>query len=363
MTEHNMLTAGIDIGDKYCQISVIDGMGKAIEVVEESRIPTTQAGVKRYFESREPMQVIIEVGTHSTWMSEKIANYGHEVLVANSRKISFIYNSDDKNDVTDAEKLARVGRMDPALLYPITHRKESVRAAMAVVHSRDILVKSRTKLISHVRGTVKSSGERLNTCSAERFHKMVDELPEKLMGPLSEVMEVIKMLTIKIKKLDKNIEEIGKEQFPETEQMRQVTGVGPVTALAFVLIVGDPELFSNVRKVGNYLGLTPKQDESGDSSQQLKITKAGDPYVRSLLVSSAHYIMGRFGPDSDLRRCGLRIAERGGKNAKKRAAVAVARKLSVLLLSMWKSGEEYEPLRNTNKKTRTPKLVKKGEAA
>jgi transposase len=358
-----MLTAGIDIGDKHCQICVIGGFGKDIEVVEESRIPTTQAGVKRYFESREPMQVIMEVGTHSTWMSEEISKYAHDVLVANSRKISFIYKADDKNDVTDAEKLARVGHMDPALLYPITHRNESVRSAMAIVHSRDILVKSRTKLISHVRGTVKSAGERLDTCSAERFHKLADELPENLMASLSEVMEVIETLTIKIKKLDKTMAEMGKEQFPETEHLRQVPGVGPVTALAFVLLIGDPELFSNARKVGKYLGLTPKLDESGDSSQQLKITKAGNPYVRSLLVSSAHYILGRFGPDSDLRRYGLRIADRGGKNAKKRAAVAVARKLSVLLLSMWKSGEEYEPLRNTNQKTRTPKLVQKGHAA
>ena len=126
--------------------------------------------------------------------------------------------------------------------------------------------------------------------------------------------------------------------------MRQVKGVGPITALAYVLTLENPELFAKSREVGPYLGLVPKQEDSGESQPQLGISKTGDTMVRKLLVGSAQYILGPFGPDTDLRRYGLRLCERGGKNAKKRAAVAVARKLAVLLHRLWVSGEVYEPL-------------------
>ena len=129
--------------------------------------------------------------------------------------------------------------------------------------------------------------------------------------------------------------------------LRQVKGVGPLTSLAYVLTLENPERFAKSRDVGPYLGLVPKQEDSGDSQPQLGISKAGDEMVRRLLVGSAHYILGPFGPDTDLRRYGLRLCERGGKNAKKRAAVAVARKLAVLLHRLWVSGEVYEPLRNS----------------
>ena len=126
--------------------------------------------------------------------------------------------------------------------------------------------------------------------------------------------------------------------------MRQVKGVGPITALAYGLTLENAEHFAKSRAVGPYLGLVPKQEDSGESQPQLGISKAGDTMVRKLLVGSAHYILGPFGPDTDLRGYGLRLCERGGKNAKKRAAVAVARKLAVLLHRLWVSGEVYEPL-------------------
>src|ERR1035437_9476712 len=135
-------------------------------------------------------------------------------------------------------------------------------------------------------------------------------------------------------------------RYPQTALLTQVSGVWTLTAMAFVLTIEDPQRFARSRDVGCYLGLRPKQQDSGERSPQLRITKAGDSYLRKMLVSCAHYIIGPFGPDTDLRRWGLKLCERGGKNAKKRAVVAVARKLAVLLHRLWVTGEVYEPLRS-----------------
>ena len=143
---------------------------------------------------------------------------------------------------------------------------------------------------------------------------------------------------------------ISKESYPETELLRQVEGIGPLTALTFVLTLEDPYRFEKSRSVGAYLGLVPASDQSGERDPQRRISKEGDEMLRRLLVGSAHYILGPFGSDSDLRRHGEKIASRGGKNAKKRAVVAVARKLSVLLHRLWVNAEVYDPLYNTHRR-------------
>ena len=335
---------GVDIGDRHCQICVLDGAG---EVVEETRVRTTAAALERYFSGRERMRVALEVGTHSPWISARLEQLGHEVLVANARKLRMIYENDQKDDRVDAEMLARVARLDPKLLAPIQHRGEAARSKLVVVRSRDLLVQTRTKLVNHVRGSVKAFGGRMPSCSPGSFGKQIAEIPDDLAPALLPVMETIRDLTTRIRAHDRCIEQAAKDEMPETEALRQVGGVGALTALAYVLTLEDPGRFKNGRAVGSYLGLCPRRDQSGDSDPQLRIAKTGDPYLRRLLVGSAHYILGPFGPDSDLRRWGLKLAARGGKNAKKRAAVAVARKLSVLLYRLWQTGEVYEPLRNS----------------
>lgn len=343
MKENITITAGIDLGDKYSEICVLDEDGT---VVEETRIRTTERGIKRYFGNREPLLAVLEVGTHSPWMSRLIAELGHEVLVANPRKVRAIYENDRKDDRNDAEMLARIARIDPKLLCPVKHVDLEVQSTRAMIRTRAMLVRSRTQLVTHVRGSVKSFGKRLPSCSASSFHKQGSALPDELRPALEPVLDVLAEIETKIEVLDEEIERICAERFPETEILRQVGGVGPVTALAFVLTVVDPNLFSNSRDVGAYVGLVPRRSQSGGSDPQLSISRSGDVYLRSLLVKASHYIMGPFGKDCDLRRHGLRIAERGGKNAKKRAVVAVARKLSVLLLTLWKNGEDYVPLYN-----------------
>jgi transposase len=133
------------------------------------------------------------------------------------------------------------------------------------------------------------------------------------------------------------------------ELLKQVKGVGDLIALTYVLTLEDPRRFRKSREAGCFVGLQPGRRNSGQSQPQMHISKEGDRYLRTLLVQGAHYILGPFGEDSDLRRWGLKLAQRGGKNAKKRAVVAVARKLAVLLHRLWLGGEVYEPLRNSQK--------------
>src|SRR5215471_19047755 len=267
-----------------------------------------------------------------------------EVLVANPRLMDGTKRRKRKNDRIDAHKLARLGRVDPQSLFPMEHRSREVRQDLVVLRARDALVSVRTQLINATRGLVKSMGARLPKCSSPSFPKKVEEaLPAEVREALLPLVRLAEALTDCIKDYDERIEKLGREKYEHTELLRQVKGVGPLTSLAYVLTLENPDRLS--RDVGPYLGLVPKQEDSGDSQPQLGISKAGDMMLRRLLVGSAHYILGPFGPDTDLRRYGLWLCERGGKNAKKRAAVAVARKLAVLLHRLWVSGEVYEPLR------------------
>jgi transposase len=341
-------TAGLDLGDKYSYLCLLDQHSG--EVIEEGRLRTTPEALKRRFASERPMRIAIEAGTHSPWVSRLLEECGHEALVANARKLRLIYSNKRKPDEVDAENLARLARVDPKLLYPLKHRGEESQAHMAIVRSREALVSARTQLVNHVRGAVKSFGARLPKCPAVSFHnKAPEHIPEALLPALGPILETIGSLTRRIRQYDRRLEAIAEEHYPETELLRQVEGFGPLTALTFVLTVEDPYRFEKSRSVGAYLGLVPARDQSGDRDPQRRISKEGDEMLRKLLVSGAHYVLGPFGSDSDLRRHGEKIAARGGKNAKKRAVVAVARKLSVLLHSLWISGEVYEPLRNTHR--------------
>jgi transposase len=343
------ITAGLDLGDKYSYLCLIDT--DSGEAIEEGRLRTTPETFKRRFASERPMRIAIEAGTHSPWVSRVLEECGHEVLVANARKLRLIYANKRKTDEIDAENLARLARVDPKLLYPLRHRGEEVQAHMALIRSREALVGIRTQLVNHVRGTVKSFGARLPKCPARSFHKRAQgHVPEALSPALGPVLEQIGSLTERIRDYDRELETISKERYPETELLRQVEGIGPLTALAFVLTLEDPYRFERSRSVGAYLGLVPARDQSGDRDPQKRISKEGDEMLRKLLVGSAHYILGPFGSDSDLRRHGEKIASRGGKNSKKRAAVVVARKLSVLLHRLWVTGELYDPLYDAHRR-------------
>jgi transposase len=340
------LTVGVDLGDQWSCYCILGLQG---ETLTEGQLRTTKPDIKEFFQALTPARVVLEVGTHSAWVREVVAGCGHEVLVANPRQMAGPKRRHRKNDRIDAQKLARVGRIDPQSLFPIEHRSRQVRQDLILLRARDVLVAARTQLINATRGLVKSLGARLPKCSSLSFASKVEEaLPAEVREVLLPLVRLVETLSGSIEHYDERIETLAAEKYPQTAQLQQVKGVGPLTSLAYVLTLEDPHRFAKSREVGPYLGLVPKQEDSGESQPQLRISKAGDVMLRRLLVGSAHYILGPFGPDTDLRRYGLRLGERGGKNAKKRAVVAVARKLAVLLHRLWVSGEVYEPLRQTS---------------
>jgi transposase len=309
-------------------------------------LATTQKEFGAHFEILPKTTIALEVGTHSAWVSALLESYGHEVVVANPRKMESIHKNRRKNDKVDARTLARLLRADPELLYPIRHRGAEARQDLVMLRARDALVSARTKLVNTTRGLVKSVGGRLPKCSTDSFHKRAAEcIPEGLQAALAPLLAQIELLTAQLREYDVKVSRMADKKYSETMMLKQVGGVGDLTSVAYILTLEKKERFEKSRDVGSYLGMIPRQDDSGESSPQLRITKTGDKMLRRLLVGSAHYILGPFGEDCDLRRFGMKLAERGGKNAKKRAVVAVARKLAVLLHRLWVTGEEYEPLR------------------
>ena len=343
--ETGPITIGMDLGDKISRYCVLGGNG---EVQSEGSVGTNRKAMTQKFSGMRRCRIAFEVGTHSPWLSRLLSGLGFEVIVANARQVQLISASSRKNDRMDAHMLGRLARVDPQLLRPIRHRSEKAQGHLMTIRVRAGLVEARTSLVNAARGMAKAVGERMPACDTDQMGvEKMQSLPPELQETLQPLLQSVESLTEKIKACDVNIEQIARSEYPETELLRQVSGVGTLIALTFILTVEDRERFQKSRDVGCYVGLRPKRSDSGKSQPQLRITKEGDIYLRKMLVQGAHYIMGYRGPDTDLKRWGVKLCERGGKNAKKRAIVAVARKLGILLHRLWVTGEVYEPLRNS----------------
>jgi len=339
----NNITIGIDLGDRRHAVCVLSAVG---DIVAESELVNTRECLTTFAARYPGATFVMETGTHSPWVSRLLASLGHTVIVANARKLRAISTSPNKNDREDARMLARLGRADPRLLSPVQHRSESAQRALVQFKVRESLVRARVSQMNSVRFLVKSLGLMVPrgvkaTAFVRKFRLQADAVTCALVEPLLQMLDA---LNAQIKQLDARLETMADEQYPVTARLRQVDGVGPLTALCFVLTVENPGRFPHTRDVGAYLGLVPRRDQSGLTDKQLPITKRGNVQLRCLLVNCAHYILGPFGPPSRLREAGARIAARGGKSAKKRAVIAVSRKLAVTLLALWKSGADYQPL-------------------
>lgn len=341
-------TIGVDLGDEKSCYCVLDKEGN---VVEEGVIVTGKGEFQKVFRDLPRSRVVMEVGTHSPWVSRCVKEVGHEVIVANARKVKLITESSEKDDKVDAETLARLGRVDVRLLSPIQHRGKEAQGDLLLIRSRAVLVRARSQLVNAARGLVKSMGERLPRCAAEQMNEVVaGGLSEELQGTLKPMLQASSELSKRIAEYDVRIEQLCKDRYPETALLMAVSGVGALIALTFVLTLEDPCRFARSRQVGPYLGLRPGRRDSGKSQPQLRISKEGDGYLRTLLIQAAHCILRSTAEDSDLKRFGLKLSKRGGKNGRKRAKVAVARRLAVLLHHLWVNGEVYDPLYNEKAK-------------
>ena len=342
------LTIGLDLGDRSSWYCVLDEAGT---IVLEQKLGTTPKAMKEVFGGMPGCRIALETGMHSPWVSRALSEWGHEVIVAHARRVRLIGESRKKDDRLDAQTLARLARIDPQLLCPVKHRSAKAQADLTVIRARAGLVRARTALVNTARGLAKSYGERLRGCNVRNMNpEKAQGLSPELRSALEPLLAGIESLSERIREYNERIEKLAQESYPQAAQLKQVKGVGTLIALTFLLTLEDAHRFRKSRDVGCYLGLQPGRRNSGQSEPQMHISKEGDPYLRTLLVQGAHHILGPFGVDCDLRRWGLKLAERGGKSGKKRAIIAVARKLAVLLHHLWVSGELYEPLRNSKQR-------------
>src|ERR1700688_1864427 len=344
------LTIGLDLGDRWSFYCVLDEAGK---IILEQKVATTPEAMKQTFGKIPRSLMVMETGTHSPWVSRLLTELGHKLIAAHAPKVELITKSNRKDDRHDARTLPRLARIDPELLGPVRHRSAKAQIHLTVIRARAELVSARTALVNTARGLAKSYGERLRKCGTQQVSReLAAELSVELREVLEPLLQEVESLNERIKQYDARMDKIARESYPQVALLKQVKGVGTQIALTYVLTLEDPHRFPKSREVGCFLGLRPGRRDSGQSQPQMHISKEGDPYLRTMLVQGAHYILGPFGQDSDLRRWGLKLAARGGKNAKKRAVIAVARKLAVLLHRLWVGGEVYEPLRNSHKAMR-----------
>jgi len=340
------LTMGLDLGDRKSWYCVLDEAG---QIQREQRVRTNAKALREVFGAMPRSRIALEIGTHSPWISRLLSELGHEVIVANARKVRLIGESRKKDDRLDAQTLARI---DPQLLYPVKHRSAQAQADLMMIRARAGLVRVRTGLVNTARGLAKSYGERLRGCNVRNLNpEKAESLSSELQAALQPLLAAIESVSERIAEYNQSIENLAQQSYPQVALLKQVKGVGTLIALTFLLTLEDPHRFGKSRDVGCYLGLRPGRRNSGQSEPQMHISKEGDPYLRTLLVQGAQHILGPFGPDCDLRRWGLKLAECGGRNGKKRAIVATARKLAVLLHHLWVSGEVYEPLHNSRPTT------------
>lgn len=342
--QSSAITIGLDLGDRKHAVCVLDAKG---EILKQETITNSRGSLVALSRRCPGALVAMEVGMHSPWTSRFLKELGHRVLVANPRKVHAIYKNVRKSDRNDAELLARMARSDEKLLSPVEHVSEEMQRDLLQIKLRDNLVRQRVDIISSVRFTLKSLGIKLPSPNSDAFaRKARIELKREHSETLALIepsLCVLDGMTEQIRALEKSIAAMAAEKYPESEFLSQVGGVGLLTSLTFILTIGDPTRFRRKRDVAAFLGLVPRRDQSGETDKQLRISKAGNTYLRKLLVGCAQHILGPFGQDSALRRKGLKLTEKGGPRAKRKAVVAVARNLAVLLLTLWHDEAIYQP--------------------
>jgi len=334
------LTIGLDLSDRTAQYCELDAAGR---MLGEGQIKLNHTALRRYLSGKPTgARVALETGGQSAWVRELIEATGHEAVVAHARDLEAVTGRSHRSDRHDARQLARLARVDAGLLHPVELRRSAEQADLFVIRARAALVEARTRLINLARGAAKTLGCRFPStashCFAERARAAV---PEALEAALLPLLNVLEQIATEIVGYDEKIEALAQDRYPETRWLQQVPGVGTLTALTFVLTVAAPDRFAHSRDVGPFLGLVPRRRQSGEQDPHLRITKCGDGYLRKLLVQCAHVVMGRFGPDSALRRWALQHAQHS-RTAKKRTVVAVARKLAVLLHRLWRRQEVFQ---------------------
>lgn len=347
---------GIDVSDRKSQVCVMTKTQGSPKVVLETTIPTTKEGLSKFLATQDKASpVTFETGAHCRWMSDVASAAGFRVFVANPCRLRMITESKTKNDVNDARTLARMTLADVGLLHPVKLRSAEHQKMINLHELRNGLVKERTRAIVQLRGIAKSMGFRIPKCSTACFHRLdTSSWPQEFNDVAWPMMKHLEQVAITIKTCEKQIRELAATPTfkAQVDRLMEIRYVGLFVATGFVAVIGgDVERFEKARDVGPWLGLAPKQDQSGDVDRQCHVTKAGSPFMRRLLTESAQMILREGSDDTDLKAKGLRICQRGAKIAKRKAVTAVARSLAVMMVAMLKKPEKaYVPLSERAKK-------------
>ena len=350
MSDAYYTAIGIDVSDRKSQICVMTKNRGTPKVVLEMTIPTTKDGLAKFLATQDKAApVTFETGTHCRWMSEVATGMGFKVYVANPCRLKMITESKTKNDVNDARTLARMTLADVGLLHPVKLRGAEHQKMINLHEMRNLLIKQRTGVIVQMRCIAKSMGFRLPKCSTAHFHRLETESwPREFQDIVWPMMKTLEQLDITIKTYEKQIRELAETPVfkAQVDRLREIHYVGLYVATGFVAVIGgDVEKFAKPRDIGPWLGLAPKQDQSGDVDKQCQVTKAGSPFMRRLLVESAQMILHDGSIDTDLKVKGMRMCLRGAKIAKHKAVTAVARSLAVLMVALLKKPDvPYVPL-------------------
>jgi transposase len=344
---------GIDIHTRKSNYCALDESG---EEIGTANFLTTKKAFTHHFGKIDKAKIAIEAGAHSHWIAELLKELGHDVVVANPRRVGLIAKNREKDDQTDAELLARLVRTDPRLLHGTHTRSAENLILRGMIKSRSTLVECRTKLINSVRGIVKPFGIVIPRCNSEQFHEVAINYEPISSGNVKAVIAAmlvqIGSLTKEIDFQTKAIEGIEFDD-PTITRFKTVPGIGNLIALAYVAYIDDPNRFGRSEQVGKYLGLSSGRRFSGGGGHTLGITKEGDPQMRALMLQAAYAFM-RSKKDSELKQWTVQLmARKGGKDsreAKKKTATALARKLGVLLHRIWITGEKFEPFYHTKRK-------------
>lgn len=351
-TEIRKVYVGFDISDENIEIFAVCGQETSKQTQKIANDSKAIEQFLKMFSDKNRVCVVMETGTHSLWISRLVKKLGFEVLVAHARDLKLIYASDKKNDSLDAERLARLAQADRKLLHPVEQMSEERQRDLLVLKARALLVKQQTQTVNTIRGFLKSNGVKDDELTVDNMRKKgYGKLPDEMKEAVGTLLEHLNYLALMIKNYDRQISKLCKK-YKVTAALRRIKGVGPAISLAFVLLVGDPRRFPDAARLCAYFGLVPRQDQSGNTDKQLSITKKGNRLMRTLLVQGAQYIMGSRGEECDLREYGKRIEARGGQIAKKKARIAVARKLVALMLTLWRNQEiPYDPHFKQKRKT------------
>ena len=349
-------TIGADVSDRTTKICVMSNESGKPRVVRETTIPTTPDGFRAFLEGQDKSApLVFETGTHSRWIDKVGTGMGFKTFIANPCRLRMITESKTKNDKNDARTLARMALADVELLHPVRLRDDEHQKMVNLHEIRDQLVKERTAEILQIRTIAKSMGFRIPDCSSECFHNIAkDSLPKALSDIVWPLMKELKSKAVTIKTVEKQMQRLAKSETfkAQVERLMEIPNVGFITATCFVAVTGgDMDRFDRPRDIGPWLGVTPRQDQSGDIDRQCHITKAGSKMLRWKLAECAQRVLQKNSADTDLKVKGLRICARGGKIAKGKSITAVARGLAVLMVAMLKKpNEQYVPLSDAKAK-------------